>query len=83
MPQEIGMDDIAAIPRLVEIGKAAAAKLDWDRLLTAPDGSRAASAAVARPRLPRNGTTKRKVIKVSGSAKKPATKKARGKARAR
>ena len=83
MPQEIGMDDIGAIPRLVEIGKAAAAKLDWNKLLTAPAGSRAATKSVARSRLPRNGPTQRTVVKVSGSAKKPTTNAARGKARAR
>ncbi|BCX03452.1 MAG: patatin [Candidatus Roseilinea sp.] len=52
MPQEIGMDDIGAIPRLVEIGKATAAKLNWNELLTPPAGERAVELAPSQ--LPRN-----------------------------
>jgi hypothetical protein len=69
MPQEIGMDDIGAVPRLVEIGKAAAAKLDWNKLLTAPDGSR--DVGLEPERLPRNASAQRTTIVVSGKSKKP------------
>jgi hypothetical protein len=72
MPQDIGMDDIGAIPRLVEIGKAAAAKLDWHALLTAPDGTKAVDFAPAR--LPRNAAGKDSTIIVSGSTPKPKAK---------
>lgn len=68
MPQEIGMDDIGAIPRLVEIGKAAAAKLDWNKLLTAPDGTKAID--LAQGKLPRNAPAKGGVIVVSGASTK-------------
>jgi len=60
LPQEIGMDDIAAIPRLVEIGKAAAAKLDWDTLLTPPADEKAVELAPSQ--LPRNAPAKNEVI---------------------
>jgi hypothetical protein len=73
MPQDIAMDDIGAVPRLIEIGRTAAAKLDWNTLLTAPDGTRAATAA-ASTRLPRNGPTGRLAITVSGSSNKPTRK---------
>jgi hypothetical protein len=60
MPQDIPMDDIGAIPRLVEIGMAAAKQLDWNALLLSPAGTRAALPSA----LPRNRTEKRAVIKL-------------------
>jgi hypothetical protein len=60
MPQDIPMDDIAAIPRLVEIGMAAAKQLDWNALLLSPAGTRAALPSA----LPRNRTEKREAIKL-------------------
>ncbi|MCS6847875.1 MAG: patatin-like phospholipase family protein [Anaerolineae bacterium] len=60
LPQEIGMDDIGAIPRLVEIGKAAAAKLNWDALLTPPAGEK--TLELAPSQLPRNAPAKNEVI---------------------
>jgi len=62
MGEEIGMDNIAAVPRLVEIGKKAAAQIDWNSELTALDGTKALE-----------GVTVRKVLTVAG-AKKPAQK---------
>lgn len=59
MPVDISMDDVRSIPRLVEIGRAAAAKLDWHAILTAPDGTK----AVPGP-LPRNRPMPANVIKV-------------------
>ena len=56
------MDNIAAVPRLVEIGKKAAAQIDWNSELTALDGTKALE-----------GVTVRKVLTVAG-AKKPAQK---------
>ncbi len=50
MGENIPMDQAAAIPRLVEIGMAAAQKLDWLALLTAPDGSREVAPAGPLPR---------------------------------
>lgn len=69
MPQEIGMDDISAIPRLVEIGKAAAAKLDWNTLLTAPDGTK--DLGLEPERLPRNKAAQNTIVIVPGKAKQP------------
>ncbi len=80
MPQDIGMDDIGAIPRLVEIGKAAAAKLDWNALLTAPDGTKALDLAPAK--LPRNAASKSAVI-VSGATKPKARSRSTSKKAAR
>jgi hypothetical protein len=65
MPQDIGLDDIGAVPRLVEIGKAAAEQTDWDKLLTAPDGTKA---------LDLEQLEKRIVVKVPGRSQKKTTK---------
>ena len=62
MPQDIAMDDIGAIDRLVEIGMEAAKKLDWNALLLSPSGTRA---AVLPGQLPRNRAEKRDVITLS------------------
>lgn len=51
MPESIEMDDAKAIPRLIEIGRKAAAALDWNELLKAPDGTRELAPM---PLLPRN-----------------------------
>jgi patatin-like phospholipase/acyl hydrolase len=65
MGEEIGMDNIAAVPRLVEIGRQAAAKVDWNKELTALDGSKAVGIG---------GVTVRKVFSTTDedtSKKKP------------
>jgi patatin-like phospholipase/acyl hydrolase len=60
MGEEIGMDNIAAVPRLVEIGRKAAAKIDWNEELTTLDGSKSAGVG---------GVTKRKVISATDEDK--------------
>jgi hypothetical protein len=59
MGEEIGMDNIAAVPKLVQIGKKAAALIDWNKELTALDGSKAIG-----------GVTVRKVVSSAGEPKK-------------
>ncbi len=59
MGEEIGMDNIAAVPKLVQIGKKAAAQIDWNKDLTALDGSKLIG-----------GTTVRKVISTVPKPKK-------------
>lgn len=51
LPREIEMDDFGAIEELVEIGMKAAESLDWNQMLTAPDGTRDIEPL---PVLPRN-----------------------------
>jgi predicted acylesterase/phospholipase RssA len=46
MGEEIGMDNIAAVPRLVEIGRQAASKIDWNEEITALDGTKSLDAGV-------------------------------------
>lgn len=58
MGEEIGMDNIAAVPRLVEIGKKAAAQVDWNRELTALNGTKDIG-----------GVTVRKVFSAAGEDK--------------
>lgn len=59
MGEEIGMDNIAAVPKLVQIGKKAAALVDWNKEITALDGTKAIG-----------GVTVRKVVS-AGAPKKP------------
>lgn len=72
MPQDIGMDDIGAIPRLVEIGTAAAAKLDWDKLLTAPDDTKVVELTPAQ--LPRNAPAKNALVIAPSKPRQPKSK---------
>lgn len=58
MGEEIGMDNIAAVPRLVEIGMKAAAQVDWNRELTALNGTKDIG-----------GVTVRKVFSAAGEDK--------------
>lgn len=60
MGEEIGMDNIAAVPKLVEIGRKAAAQVDWNKELTALDGSKAIGGVTVRKVIPSTGAPKPK-----------------------